>query len=605
MDRRRALLGALVVGLALVAGSPQRIVGDGGEYVMMAGNLAHWHRAPLGRRALAVLQERIGQFDPRLAEWDVQESSVAGRDGSRDFLHFWFYPMLAAPGVWAADLLGAPPTYGFALVNLSLLLLALWIALPRLRTWGALLLFASPILWWLDKAHTEVFTFSLLMIAFATWRDRPWWAIVVTAAASTQNPPIAVLAVAMGALAIAVQPSRLRDRRFLAGALAGALLAALHPAYTYVRHRMWSLLLFAARDETPSLDELMAVPFDPQIGLLPSYPVFGLAVGVALVALLWHRPRRLLAPEMMLSAGAVALLLFSFAQTSNFQHGATPGLSRYGLWLVPLSLPLLSGASEGLGRRWHAALAAMAIASAVVCLFAFHPRIGEFQYAPSLLARYLWTHHPDWNNPLPEIFGEVNLRQEAALAPVSTPGCEKVLLGARATGAWPIPCFPAEIPDYCVGVGAFCYANRTGGGYQFARTAGWPGVRPRPDGVWPLETEAAVRRVLTKWEWWTLRRESDDVVNLRSGTAVRTATFVRPGRMVLVLADPGPDASLMFRPGAPLLGEILDASTGLVLDVLHFTGAAGDPWTVSLPQGARLLLMRLDVVSNLGRETGS
>ena len=99
---------------------------------------------------------------------------LTGADGRQDQPHFCFYPMLALPEVWLLKLFGLPPYYAFTLLNSGLLLGALWVVSASL-VWRVLrLLFLSPVIWWIDKAHTEVFTFSLLAIAMTTMVDRPW-----------------------------------------------------------------------------------------------------------------------------------------------------------------------------------------------------------------------------------------------------------------------------------------------------------------------------------------------------------------------------------------------------------------------------------------------
>ena len=57
----------------------------------------------------------------------------------------------------------------------------------------SLLLFAGPILWWLDKAHSEPFSFALLTIAILLTIERPWWALLAAGVATTQNLPIGVV----------------------------------------------------------------------------------------------------------------------------------------------------------------------------------------------------------------------------------------------------------------------------------------------------------------------------------------------------------------------------------------------------------------------------
>ena len=207
--------------LCLVAGSPPRIVGDGGEYLAMALNMASFHRPALASADIPALQQTIGATDSILDGWDIKDASFSGRDGRRDFLHFWVYPLFAVPALWLTRTLGVNPVAAFTITNLCLLAAALWVALPRLGPATCLLLFGGPIVWWTDKPHTEPFTFAFLTIAFLLVRERPWWSLVAAGIAATQNPPIGLLVVLIIAAGLITERRYLRDRRFLAGAVIG------------------------------------------------------------------------------------------------------------------------------------------------------------------------------------------------------------------------------------------------------------------------------------------------------------------------------------------------------------------------------------------------
>ena len=155
MARSHVLVVAGALAICLIAGSPQRIVGDGGEYLAQAINFASFHGPALRPADIPDIQSRIADFDPQLARWDIWGATVGNASRGRDFVHFWFYALLAAPGLWVTNAVGAPPTLAFAAVNLALLGLGLWIALPRIGSAASLLLFGGPIVWWLDKPHTE------------------------------------------------------------------------------------------------------------------------------------------------------------------------------------------------------------------------------------------------------------------------------------------------------------------------------------------------------------------------------------------------------------------------------------------------------------------
>jgi hypothetical protein len=599
MDRTRTILAALAVAVALVAGSPPRLVGDGGEYLAMAYNFAAGDGPALAAGSISTLQAKVAAFDHTLSEWRIEDATIRGQHGGRDFLHFWFYPLLVAPLLWITEPLHLPPTYAFATLNVVLLLFAFWRALPRIGLWLSILLWAGPLVWWIDKTHTEAFTFALLAIAVLEFEERPWWSLVAAGAATTQNLPIAVFAAGLGVAALVTKPAWLRDRRFQIGAIVGALLTLLHPVYSYTRHGTWSLLLRATKEGIPSFAEWRAVATDLQIGLLPNYPFLAVALLAAVITLLVHRRvRELTTPLVIVSAASAAFFLYSFARTTNLHHGATPSLSRYGLWLIPLAIPVLALAQRAGRITWTRVAALSAVVSSIVSVFAFHPRLPQYAYEPTPLAAYVWTQHPNWNNPLPEIFSEVTLRAETQAVPAATANCEKVLLGGTRPG-WPLPCFPAEVPALCRATGRFCYANRTGGGYAFVPAPGRPDMFPaRTDGVWPATGEAAMRAILARWDWFDFRVNPDGAAMLRSIARARVTSLERAGRTVLIVEPGDAGASLTLRPPGPLSGEMIDAATGETLVPLQFHGPAEEAWTIALPAGHAVIVVRLDVAAS-------
>lgn len=597
-ERARFLLMAGAVALCLVAGSPARVVGDGGEYLTQALNFATLHLPPLGRRALIDLQPVVTDLAPHLEQWNLREAVVLAPDRTGDFLHFWFYALLATPYVWLTWLVGISPLHAFTLLNLTILGTALWVAWPRLGPWLTMLLFAGPLVWWIDKAHTEIFTVSLLTIAVLTMRDRPWWALVSAGAAATQNPPVTIVVLLiLGVLIVERRAAVLTDRRLIAGAGAGLALAALGPVYTFLRHGTPSLLLYATRPGFPTWAEISAPVIDPSLGLVGNYPLFLAGLLAAGAWLSWKHPRTWLTPEMCVTVCASLVFLYSFARTSNVHHGATPSLTRYALWLIPMSMPLWIAARDAAGVRARPFIAAMAVVSAVVSVFAFHPRIADNSREPTWLAAWVWGRHPSWHNPLPEVFAETHLHREGTRVPAATPGCEKILLAgsAGADGVWPIPCMPAPLPAMCREQDVMCYANRRGDDYTFVRAPGREAAPERlASGVWPAGSEAAVERVYRTVGWSRMLEAPTSIVALRAHHGLRFSAFGTDERFFLVLLPAAPDAVLRFRSSHALDGEIVDAMTGDVLSRPHFTGPATDLWDVPVPSGqAGVVLMTM------------
>ncbi len=587
-DHRTCLVVALAFALCLIAGSAPRIIGDGGEYLAQALNFAALNPPSFGRQTIPQIERRLAETVPDLSAWSIERTSVAGHDRRRDFLHFWFYALLTTPLVWITHAVGVSPLHAFTALNLVLLAIALHLALPRAGITVTVLLFASPLVWWLDKAHTEVFTVTLLTIALLTMRDRPWWAMVAAGAAATQNPPITAVLLLIGLAVLAERRlAALWDRRIVAGAGVGLALAALPPVYTYVRHGTPSLLLYATRPGFPTAAELSASVLDPSMGLIGNFPVFLVAtigVGVWLAA---RHPRLLLTSETAVATASAAVFLYAFAQTSNPHHGGTPSMTRYALWFIPLSLAVWVPWRRVAGPRGRNVMRVAAAVSAFASIVAFHPGVPSNAHEPTPLAIWLWTHHPRWHHPLPEVFTETLFHAERTSVPVAAPGCAKILLAARHNApAWPVPCLPAPVPAFCLTPETLCYANRRGGNYTFTRAPGRKVAFTHDDAdAWPVATEPHVRQVFLDADWPALvTRPASALTILRAAHNLRVAGFGDDARALFVVRTAGPEPFLQIRSARAMRGQLIDASTGHALASLAFDGSADDVWTVPVPQ---------------------
>lgn len=459
--RRRFVAVFLGLLLSLISLSDIRRVGDAAEYVAMGVNLARRSPPSLSGAELS----RVGIFFPGDDGFELTMPEYRGHDGRQDFPHFWFYPMLAAPFARIAMAVGAHPIYGFIAVNLLLLfcaVTALWTQLPLA---GVLLLSASPILWWVDKAHTEVFTFALLTMAMVWLGSRPWLSLVALGACATQNPPIA--GAMLPTLICALHRQGWRDMRVWGGALGGTSLALLHPLYYEARLHLWSGISQGVHWHWPKVREVTTVLWDPNVGMMVHAPIVAAAALAALALTIRRRPRRLLAVEHLSVLVIGLLFLLSFSQTTNVNSGGTPNPSRYGLWLLPLTVPILSEARD----MWTGTIMrVLAGASLAWSVLAFAPRLPDHYLTPTPIAMAVWTHWPSLDNPVAEVFAErVSGREPAPLSAVATAGCEKVLITGDGTHTnWPARCGSTTVPTRCLAAGTSCYANKESRGYSFA-----------------------------------------------------------------------------------------------------------------------------------------
>src|SRR5215210_7594318 len=132
MTRPQVLIVAGTLALSLIAGSPPRFVGDGREYFAQAINFASFHGPAFRPVDIPRIQSHITRFDAELGNWDIHAATVGDASRGRAFLHFWVYALLATPALWMTNAVGAPPTLAFTALNLVLLGIALWLALPRI-----------------------------------------------------------------------------------------------------------------------------------------------------------------------------------------------------------------------------------------------------------------------------------------------------------------------------------------------------------------------------------------------------------------------------------------------------------------------------------------
>ena len=498
--------------VTLAATSSPRVVGDGSEYVHLAARLA--------------------------------SGNLPGPGESR---HFIFYSALAAPLL----ALGFTATAAFTILNGLLLAAALYVTASRLHwTWCAIV-FAGPILWWLDKPHAGPFTFAMYAVAFALLGSAPWWSLVAAGAAAAQNPGNAALVGILAVAAVAAKTSLLKDRRLWMGLSAAAALAALHPAYYLIRLGTPTRLASTGDVRWVTLREYVTVLADPNVGLLPQVPIFAAAVLGGVLLLAWRAPRHLASPGVVAAATSGAWLAFVAAMATNVNHGGTPGLSRYATWFLPLAIPLFQEIDHVMGRR-VAWMALPAVVSAALGVWAFHPARAEAADQPTPLASFLWTRHPSIDNPLPEIFAERLRGLDENWLPVATPGCEKVLLPGRGgrDSVWPMPCAPAPVPARCQVAGATCYANRTRTGYEFVGTpVSAPQVfRLARGATWPLSAEPFVTDALASLAWWNMdvRQVGDPDAIIRSSRHVGHVVIWQAANRFFALAiDVRPDAELV------------------------------------------------------------
>lgn len=453
--------------LAATASTPRR-VGDGGEYVVMARQLAAG-RAPsvtaaeLGE-ARAALAELGGGFETSLLEYPA----LVGRDGRQEFLHFFLYPLITAPALLAVSALGVHPNWAFSVVNATLLATALFITARRVSLAAIVAGFVSPIIWWVDKAHTEAFLFATVAAAALLFRHQPAVAALAFALAGAQNAALGATYPAFALMLWAATRTTTWTARAWVSVGAGLLLISSPFAYNWLRLGRWSPMAEYAQPSLPSVAGLLAFVVEPNIGVLPNAPVYALSLLAGIGLLVARRAfATARSPFWWWPAVIQVLLLLAWAQNPNANHGGTPGMNRWVLSLLALGLPWIDDVYRQLSGVGRASFAALVVAASVTGAITHLPQRPESYREPTRAAEWMWRR--GWVHVTPaEVFAERTQRREPAFAPAHDGECGVLLIANQQA---PAACAPplAPLPPACREPDALCYAVASGAGTRYLR----------------------------------------------------------------------------------------------------------------------------------------
>lgn len=459
---------AFVLALVLsLAASPRR-TGDAHQYIAMALQFAEWRPPSLSRGDEASYRTWL-QSQPMESGFPDGARAVRQpaliREDRQEFSHFWLYPLLATPALTLTSMLGAHPLVAFTITNAFLLGSALVAATRVFGALAALFVLASPVVWFLSRAQVELFTLSLILVSIAAAASGRWgWASIAIAIAATQNPPIAAtiplfwtgavvewrLAVRTRGVPRVATPALIR--RALAFAVASIAITLIHPAYYVMRLGVVTpqQLNGGIAGIFPSWNRYFAPLLDPDIGFLAWMPFTAALTfaGGVLVVRTWSgngrendsKPgvdamtlaRSLRTILVLAVCLAMAMwFLFVFAQTTNVNSGGTVHISRYALWLLPLTLPALAMVTQHAQKRAPALAFSVGVLLISLYFGYFQPDQPERYVEHSPQANWLMSHHPTLYQPLPEVFVERTLHIDGGpLRSAASESCQTILVVA-------------------------------------------------------------------------------------------------------------------------------------------------------------------------------
>jgi hypothetical protein len=411
----------ILIGLALPG--PNQIRGDGVEYYAMTASLARFGTPYITPASAAYASGLIGRLpwaapDEALYDWLKRAVGPLVRNGNElDPTHFWFYSFLAAVFFWPLRLLGLNPSGAFVLLHIALLILAFAVVRRKLGPTASacmlLLVFGSPLPWFITRPQVELFTALLGIIAFACLVAEDYLsAALAFAAAAAQNPPFAVLAGLAFLFGWARKKRTILTRSTFPLWAAAGLLSLLNPAYYFLRHGVLNPIVAsgAARfgSDPYTGKKMFSILFDPDLGLFPDWPL-ALALLIALVVLAAKKKSGLKAPVWLFLGLSSLILLRSQASTQNFNHGGTYHITRYALWYAPVFFLALWRLFAALKENRPAFRRTVMTATAALCLvqgWDYRPTQPETYLEQTHLSRFLYDRFPGFFDPHPEVFVE-------------------------------------------------------------------------------------------------------------------------------------------------------------------------------------------------------
>lgn len=359
-----------------------------------------------------------------------------------DFNHFWLYSSLAALVQASISWMGLHLSAHMSFLVLHALLFASVMGLAScFAGWRGfvavtVLTASSPIFWYGNKVHSEFFTYCFTLAAvILTTRNLLVVGALLMAFAATQNPGLSIVAAAMLGLRGLKGWSAPYSRWEIMAACLTVLILALHPAYYFFRHGVITpQLLSGGASPGAGISIAYIWLIDPDVGLFPNW-IFGLVILVGGIVF-WHRGRSSLVTNensLWFVCGVfLVAALYSHASTENLNSGATPGLSRYALWYIPLIYPFALTAIDATSRfplsaRWPVMLLTIAMTASGLGRMIYI--VNESYVSPSYMSRLLQTYVPALYDPPPEIFAErySGLGEQPVRATVG-PDCKKVLV---------------------------------------------------------------------------------------------------------------------------------------------------------------------------------
>lgn len=322
--------------------------------------------------------------------------------------HFWFYSLISLPArvfLWHLD---ADISIAYLMTNLLILYLGVWMIFHlkqislRRKIFLSLLMIFSPIFWYLDWAHTEVYSSVLIFLSLLYFFEKRYYlALLFSALAAIQNQALILVSATIGIYIL--YREGIRWKVLLKAGLC-SIWAFLPMIFYFYHFGDYSLIdgEHYLESRFMSWKRVWSLFFDLNQGMILGIPLILFGLFFFLIKDLIKRKFRLEYLFLLPFIAMVAVII----KTTNWNHGSVV-MNRYAVWCGVLLIVIFEHRLRELKAKFYYLIISLVIISQAILIFSQHNFNYVYYWSSNelnSLTRYIWANHPSWYNPEPQIF---------------------------------------------------------------------------------------------------------------------------------------------------------------------------------------------------------
>lgn len=394
--------------------------GDGPEYVLMTESFYQHFSPDLqpidGKGYLNYLEEknlevyRRDEFERAASDLSKTLNPtgyVKANNGKWYCYHFWFYSLINLPARTVLSALNLDIRATFLATNLALLFLALWLISGfKNLNWNhrlilGLMLISSPLFWYLDWAHPEVFIGTMVFLAILYFFNQKYYAsLLLLSLSSMQHTPLAVPAFALVLFILYREKIKLKTIGLL---FLGGFWVLVPLLFYYFHFGVFSLLKEYGdlSSDLISIRRFYDFIFDLNQGMIVGIPAYLILLLGLITKDIIQRNWR---PEYLLLL-FIGLMSLFFMQLQNWNSGSV-FVKRYVIYNAPFVMLVLFYRLKKLRPILFQVIFAGLLISQFILVFGQARFNQVFWTSGDLngLSRLVLNHFPSLYNPDPQVF---------------------------------------------------------------------------------------------------------------------------------------------------------------------------------------------------------